>query len=141
MPQKFYIAASFKEKQTVNYLAEALKSHGLQRTYDWTKNQRTATLSDLTRIGEEEYRGVSESDFLLFIFPAGKGANIEFGIAAGLKKPIYIFDKDGQINDFENTSTFYFLDNVTRCSGDLNEFIDFVLEKELKQPTVENPDI
>ena len=130
MAKKFYLAASFKNSPLVNLIATRLRENGWQQTYDWTKNQRAATFADLNKIGQEEYQGVVESDFFVFLFPAGKGANIEFGIATALKKPIYIFDCTNEIEDFAETSTFYFLDNVLRFSGDVQEFVELILENE-----------
>lgn len=84
--QRFYIAGAFKNKNIVNSISDSLTNQGCTQTYDWTNNTRASSLQELRNIAKLEFKGVQEADFLIFIFPGGKGANIEFGLASGLKK-------------------------------------------------------
>ncbi|VDG22737.1 nucleoside 2-deoxyribosyltransferase [Lactiplantibacillus mudanjiangensis] len=122
----FYIAGSFKMVRLVNTLADKLTSNGFSRTYDWSNNQAQPTLTELHDIAYAEYQGIVACDFFVFVFPGGKGANIEFGIATALNKPIYIFDTTNALEEPESTSTFYLMDHVHRFYGTADEFSDYV---------------
>ncbi|MGY3743322.1 group-specific protein [Leuconostoc inhae] len=129
---KFSIAGSFKYSRLINNLADRLENQSCMRTYDWTVNKKADSIDRLHRIANEELQGVQQSDFLVFIFPSGKGSNIEFGIATALKKRIYILDVNNEIENFDLTSTFYFLDNVKSFKGNLDDFAKFIIDCETK---------
>ncbi|QXJ40447.1 Nucleoside 2-deoxyribosyltransferase [Parageobacillus caldoxylosilyticus] len=123
---KFYIASSFKNIDAVRYVSEKLKSKGFIHTYDWTQNERASTIEQLKEIGQREKEGVMEADFLIVLLPAGKGSHIEFGIALGHGKKIYLYSPNDDVNNFETTSTFYHLPEVEKCIGTLEELVDIV---------------
>jgi hypothetical protein len=123
---KFYIASSFKNIDAVRYVSEKLKSMGFIHTYDWTQNERASTFAQLKEIGQREKEAVMEADFLIVLLPAGKGSHIEFGIALGQGKKIYLYSPNDDVNNFETTSTFYHLPEVEKCIGTLEELIDIV---------------
>jgi nucleoside 2-deoxyribosyltransferase len=121
--KKFYVASSFKNIDTVRYVSNELINKGYYQTYDWTKNERASSLEDLQVIGQQEKDAVIEADFIIVLLPAGKGSHIEFGIALGLGKPIYLYSPDEEVNEFETTSTFYHLSEVEICIGTIDELI------------------
>ncbi|WP_394455172.1 group-specific protein [Leuconostoc suionicum] len=102
------------------------------RTYNWTVNKKADSIKKLREIANDELQGVEQADFLVFIFPSGKGANIEFGIATALKKRIYILDVNNEIENFNLTSTFYFMDNVKSFKGNQDDFAKFIIDCETK---------
>lgn len=131
MTNKFYIASSFSNIKKVREVSSLLKNKGFIQTYDWTQNERAATLKDLKEIGEKELNAVLEADFLIVLLPAGKGSHIEFGIALGQGKKIYLFSENDDIDNFETTSTFYHLNNVEKIMGTVEELVKIVsLEEE-----------
>lgn len=130
MKMKYYVASSFRNIDTVRLVASCLNEKGYFQTYDWTQNQPANTLKDLKQIGEEEKNAVLESDFIIVLSPAGKGSHIEFGIALGVGKPIYLYSEQNDILDFETTSTFYHVKGVKTFVGDLSSFINFVLTEQ-----------
>lgn len=128
---KFYIASSFMNIVKVRQVSGHLKDKGFIHTYDWTQNERAATLEVLKVIGEKELSAIVEADFLIVMLPAGKGSHIEFGIALGQGKKIYLFSENHDIDNIESTSTFYHLDNVEKISGTIEELVKRVsLEEE-----------
>lgn len=127
---KFYIAGSFRYTELINNLSDMLEDSSFVRTYNWTLNKRADSIGTLRKIANEELQGVELADFLVFIFPSGKGSNVEFGIATALKKRIYILDVNNEIDNFDLTSTFYFLDNVKSFKGSLDDFAKFILKCE-----------
>lgn len=129
---KFYIASSFRYSKLINDLSDILENLSFVRTYDWTVNEKADSIEKLHEIANEELQGVEQADFLVFIFPSGKGANIEFGIATALKRRIYILDIENEIENFDLTSTFYFLDNVKIFKGRLDDFAKFIIDCEAK---------
>lgn len=129
---KFYIAGSFRYSKLINNLSDILENLSFVRTYNWTVNKKAGSIKKLREIANDELQGVKQADFLVFIFPSGKGANIEFGIATALKKRIYILDVNNEIENFNLTSTFYFLDNVKSFKGSQDDFAKFIIDFETK---------
>ncbi|KPB03273.1 nucleoside 2-deoxyribosyltransferase [Bacillus sp. CHD6a] len=128
---KFYIASSLGNIEKVREVSKRLKDKGFIHTYDWTKNERAATLKELKEIGEKELIAVLEADFLIVLLPGGKGSHIEFGIALGQGKKIFLYSQNDDINNVETTSTFYHLDNVEKIVGTVEDLLERVsLEKE-----------
>ncbi|WP_199426109.1 nucleoside 2-deoxyribosyltransferase [Thermaerobacillus caldiproteolyticus] len=127
---KFYIASSFANKEAVRALASRLIREGFTQTYDWTKNERAATLEDLSRIGEEEKAAVMSADFFVLLLPGGKGSHVELGIALGLGKRVYIYSPDSEVNDLTATPTFYYVTKVERFTGSFDEFVEKLISHE-----------
>lgn len=133
--KKFYVASSFKNIEAVHYITNQLIGKGYLHTYDWTRNtkakeEQMITLEDLIEIGQHEKKAVIDSDFVVILLPGGKGTHIELGIALGEKKKIFLYSKDGAINNVEVTSTFYHLPEVEKCYGTLDELLDKITTSE-----------
>lgn len=129
--KKFYVASSFRNLESVQYVANHLKNIGYVQTYDWTQNakakkEQALTFEDLRDIGQKELNAVSEADFIVVLLPGGKGTHIELGIALGQGKRTYIYSPNDEINKFETTSTFYHLVEVKKCFGTLDDLLDQV---------------
>lgn len=120
---KFYIASSFANIEKVRYVSGQLKDLGHIHTYDWTVNERTSSFKELAAIGQLEKEAVLEADILIVLLPAGKGSHIEMGIAVGQGKKIYLHSETDSVNDFETTSTFYHLPEVSIVIGTADELI------------------
>ncbi len=123
---KFYVASSLNNIETVRYVSEKLKSKGFIHTYDWTQNERVSTINQLKEIGQKEKDAIIEADFIVVLLPAGKGSHIEFGIALGQGKKIYLYSLNEEVNNIETTSTFYHLPEVEKCIGTIEELVDIV---------------
>ncbi|MBA4535932.1 nucleoside 2-deoxyribosyltransferase [Bacillus aquiflavi] len=123
---KFYVASSFQDKETVRYVNQYLKDKGFTHTYDWTQNERASTFENLKSIGHQERNAVLESDFIIVILPAGKGSHIKLGIALGQGKKIYLYSPDGEVNNFDTTSTFYHLPEVSKSFGTIENLLEKV---------------
>ncbi|MGY3715827.1 group-specific protein [Sutcliffiella cohnii] len=127
--KKFYVASSFGNMEMVRYVSNEFIRRGYVQTYDWTKNERASTTEDLKRIGEEEKNAVMDADFVIVLLPAGKGSHIEFGIALGQGKRIYLYSQDGEVNNFETTSRFYHVPEVKICIGTVEELVETVTKE------------
>ncbi|MCA1054062.1 nucleoside 2-deoxyribosyltransferase [Rossellomorea aquimaris] len=125
--KSFYIASSFSNKEAVRYVRDQLTQKGFVHTYDWTINERAATMEELEKIGQQERKAVMEADVVIVLLPAGKGSHIEFGIALGFGKTIYLHSPDERINQFETTTTFYHVPEVVKCIGSIDELIESVV--------------
>ncbi len=64
-----------------------------------------------------------EADFIIVLLPAGKGSHVEFGIALGQGKRIYLYSQNDEVNKIETTSTFYHLDEVEKFIGTIDGLI------------------
>lgn len=126
---KFYIASSFTNKDKVRYVSGKLKNNGYQHTYDWTINERAASLTDLREIGQQEKAAIIDADFIVVILPVGKGSHIELGIALGHGKKIYLYSPNEEVNNFETTSTFYHLPEVEIVIGTIDDLINILITR------------
>ena len=124
------MASSFSNKQAVRQVSEELKNKGFTHTYDWTKNERASSFEELSKVGNLERNAVIEADFMIVLLPAGKGSHIEFGIALGQGKPIYLYSSDEEVNNFDTTSTFYHLPQVKIVVGTISDLVKTILLNE-----------
>ncbi len=51
---------------------------------------------------------------------------MELGIALGQWKRIVLYSPDGEVTNFETTSTFYHLPEVEKCLGTIEELVEMV---------------
>ncbi|MEF3353928.1 group-specific protein [Paenibacillus sp. GYB006] len=128
--KSFYIASSFKNIETVRKVSERLRQEGFTHTYDWTTNNNITSIDELKDIGKKEIDAVMCSDFIIVLFPAGKGSHVELGIAIGNGIQAYLYSQNDEINDLETTSTFYHVDGVSKCKGTVEELIQTILEEQ-----------
>lgn len=128
--EKFYVASSFKNIDKVRYVSEKLRNKGYIQTYDWTKNKRATTLENLKTIGQYEKQAVIEADFIVVLLPAGKGSHIEFGIALGQGKRIFLYSLSEEV---ETASTFYHLPEVEICTGTIDDLITLITGQSTNQ--------
>ncbi|EPE61187.1 group-specific protein [Exiguobacterium sp. S17] len=118
---KFYIGSSFYNVDHVRQLRDRLIEQGHTHTYDWTVNERAATIEDLRDIGAKEFEAIRTSNFVVTLLPAGKSSHVELGIALGADVPLFIHDAANRFDDFETTSTFYHLPHVIKLTGPLED--------------------
>jgi len=121
---KFYIASRLKNYEAVQRLSNKLKSAGWVHTCDWTASLSTEEMSVdfLKGIGKKEYDGVKNADIVIILTPQGGGTHTELGIALALNKKIYIcHDDDTYFKCDNNTSPFYWLPQVNRFAGDVDD--------------------
>ncbi|MGW5358272.1 nucleoside 2-deoxyribosyltransferase [Staphylococcus xylosus] len=123
---KYYIASSFQNKTIVKELSQKLKKLGYLQTYNWTINNKAETKEQLVKIGKDELKGVSDSDFLIVVLQGGKGTHVELGIALSQNKPIYIYSQDSNMFNPSNSCTFYHLPNVKIVTGEIVKLINML---------------
>lgn len=126
---KFYVASSFSNKEKVQYVSRKLIDNGFIHSYDWTQNNRAATLAELKDIGTKEKEAVFASDVVIVLLPGGKGTHIELGLALAADKQIFLYSVDDAINDLSLTSTFYHLPEIEKVRGTLDDLILLVASK------------
>ena len=124
--KKFYVASSLNNKEAVRSVSEYLVSKGYIHTYDWTRNESVSSLEQLREIGQAEKDAVLEADFLIVLLPGGKGTHIEFGIALGQGKQIYLYSETEEINEVGKTSTFYHLPQVEKIIGSVDQLLESI---------------
>lgn len=116
--------------ETVRIVSERLRQEGFIHTYDWTINDNINSIDQLKDIGKKEIDAVMSSNFIVVLFPAGKGSHIELGIALGNGIKAYLYAQNDDINDLETTSTFYHVDGVSKCKGTIEELIQNILKEQ-----------
>lgn len=88
---KFYIGSGFKNCELVNYYSKKLEENKWENTYNWTENiNKDITIEDLKEISKLEQKGISDSDVVIILLPAGRGTHIELGMSIALNKKIFL---------------------------------------------------
>ena len=126
---KFYIGSSLKNYNLVNSYSKVLKDYGWIQTYDWVKNvNQDTSLESLKNYAQLEFQGILDSDIVIILLPAGRGAHIELGMAVALNKKIVICSSSNEDFSLENTVAFYEMPNVIKLMGTIDENIKSIVK-------------
>ncbi|MHC1695635.1 MAG: nucleoside 2-deoxyribosyltransferase [Eubacteriales bacterium] len=128
---KFYIASRLENAQTVKSVADILKAHGHQHTYDWTVHGSVCGKGK-ERLGEVAYKelqGVIEADVVIVILPGGRGTHTELGAALASHKQILICAEDDSFfKPDTNTCSFYWHGEARRITGPVSKWVMEILK-------------
>ena len=126
---KFYIGSGMKNCELVNYYANLLKENGWEQTYDWVKNvSDDVSLEDMIEYATLESQGIVDSDVVIILLPAGRGAHIELGMAMALNKRVILCSTTKEEFSIENTVAFYELPKITQLVGNADDNVKKILE-------------
>ncbi len=126
---KFYIGSGMKNCELVNYYANLLKENGWEQTYDWVKNvSDDISREDMIKYASLESQGIVDSDVVVILLPAGRGAHIELGMAMALNKEIFLCSVTNEEFNIENTVAFYELSKVTQLVGNADDNVKKILK-------------
>ena len=115
---KFYIGSGMKNCELVNYYSTVLKEKGWQQTYDWVKNVNAdVDIEDMIEYANLEKQGIIDSDVVIILLPAGRGAHIELGMAMALDKKIFLCSTTKEKFNIKNTVAFYELPTIVKLVG------------------------
>ena len=121
---KFYIGSGMKNCDLVNYYAKILKENGWEQTYDWVKSiSDDISKEDMIKYASLESKGIVDSDVVIILLPAGRGAHIELGMAMALNKKVFLCSATNEEFSIENTVAFYELPKVNKLIGTADENI------------------
>lgn len=127
---KFYIGSGIKNHELVNLYSKQLKEHGWIQTYDWVENiHNEISKEDLIKYAQLELQGIVDSNVVIILLPAGRGAHIELGMAIALNKKIFLCSSTKEDFNIENTVAFYELPNIIQLKGSINENIKEILKE------------
>lgn len=125
---KFYVGSGMKNCELVNYYAKILKENGWSQTYNWVENVNAdVSIEDMTEYAKLESKGIVDSDVVVVLLPAGRGAYIELGMALALNKKIFLCSATKDEFSIENTVNFYQLPNIARLVGTADENIKEII--------------
>lgn len=126
---KFYIGSGMKNCELVNYYAKILKRKGWNLTYNWVENiNDDVSIDDMTSYAISESQGIVDSDVVIILLPAGRGAHIELGMALALNKKIFLCSETKDEFSIENTVAFYGLPNIIQLIGSADDNIKTILK-------------
>lgn len=126
---KFYVGSGMKNCELVNYYAKLLKEKGWEQTHDWVKNvSDDISRDDMIRYASLESQGIIDSDVVIILLPAGRGAHIELGMAMALNKKIFLCSTTKEEFSIENTVAFYELPKITQLVGNADDNVKKILE-------------
>ena len=127
---KFYIGSGMKHCELVNYYSKILKENGWQQTYDWVKNiNDDVDIKDLIKYAKMEKQGIVDSDVVIILLPAGRGAHIELGMALSLNKKIFLCSTTKEEFSIEHTVAFYELPDISKLVGTADENLIEILKR------------
>jgi len=130
---KFYIGSGMKNCELVNYYANMLKENGWEQTYDWIKTiSDDVSLEDMIKYATLESQGIVDSDVVIILLPAGRGAHIELGMAMALNKKIFLCSTTKEEFSIENTVAFYELSKIIKLVGTTDENIKEIVKSEVE---------
>ena len=126
---KFYIGSGMKNCELVNNDAKLLKENGWEQTYDWVKNvSDDVSLEDMIEYATLESQGIVDSDVVIILLPAGRGAHIELGMAMALNKRVILCSTTKEEFSIENTVAFYELPKIAKLIGTAEENIKKIIK-------------
>ncbi len=126
---KFYVGSGMKNSELVNYYVKVLKENGWEQTYDWVKNiSDDVSVNDMIKYATLESQGIVDSDVVVILLPAGRGAHIELGMAMALNKKVFLCSAAKEEFSFENTIAFYELSKVVKLVGTADENIKEIIK-------------
>lgn len=122
MGMHFYIASALKNAKQVSLYAEKLKACGWHLTYDWTKDiDDEITPKRLAAYAAAEQKALVDSDLVVVVLPAGRGAHVELGMALALHKRIFLCATNETDFQLENTVAFYEMPGIVKLCGTIDE--------------------
>lgn len=125
---KFYVGSGMKNCELVSYYAEVLKKNGWEHTYNWVEKVcDDVSLDDMVKYAQLESKGIEDSDVVIILLPAGRGAHIELGMALALKKKVFLCGDEEEF-DIKNTVAFYELPSVIQLTGMRDENLKRIME-------------
>lgn len=126
---KFYVGSGMKNCELVNYYAKMLKENGWEQTYDWVKNvSDDESIDDMIKYASLESQGIVDSDVVIILLPAGRGAHIELGMAMALNKKVFLCSTTKEEFSIDNTVAFYELPKVIKLIGTADENIKEIIK-------------
>lgn len=123
----FYIASKLENHAQVNALRERLVALGHAQTYDWTSHSPVfrSGLNRVREVSVMESNGVRHADFVVVLWPGGRGTHVEMGMALGLGKPVvFISGIEDHHDATQETCAFYHHPLVRRYRS-IEEAMDF----------------
>lgn len=125
----FYIGSGMKNCKLVDYYAKVLNENGWNQTYNWVENVNDdVSIEDMTVYAKLESQGIIDSDVVIILLPAGRGAHIELGMALALNKKIFLCSATKEEFSIENTVAFYGLPNIIQLIGTADDNIMKILK-------------
>lgn len=125
----FYVGSGMKNCELVNYYAKVLKENGWNQTYNWVENVNDdVSIKDMIEYAKLESKGIVDSDVVIILLPAGRGAHIELGMALALNKKIYLCSDTKEEFSIENTVAFYELPNIVKLVGTADENLKKIIK-------------
>lgn len=114
---KYYIATKLENHVSHNDLRDWLTSLGHIVTYDWTQHGPVYPLGvDVIReVAEKEIQGVIDADYVIVLWPGGRGTHAELGAAIAANKSVIFYSPvDDHHKATKETCAFYHHPNVKR---------------------------
>lgn len=114
---KYYIASKLENHAEHNRVRDFLNSLGHEITYDWTHHGPVyrSGLDRVREVAELETQGVIDADFVVVLWPGGRGTHVELGIALAARKPVLLITHvEAHHEATTETCAFYHHPLVTR---------------------------
>lgn len=125
----FYVGSGKNNCKLVDYYAKVLKENGWTQTYNWVENiNDDLYIEKIVEYARLEKKAIFDSDVVVILLPAGRGAHIELGMSLALNKKIFLCSDSKEEFSIENTVAFYELPNITQLVGTAGENLEKILK-------------
>ena len=107
---KYYIASKLENHAEHNRVRDMLNALGHEITYDWTHHGPVyrSGLDRVREVAQLETQGVLDADFVVVLWPGGRGTHVELGVALAAGKPvIFISAVEDHHAATQETCAFY----------------------------------
>ena len=115
MSKKFYIGTGLANRDQHNVVRDFLVGLGHEITYDWTveEDDFSKGKEPLAAIAQKEVDGIKAADYVVILWPGGRGMHVEMGVAISELKDVHFVTPIESHHDCApGTSAFYYLPNV-----------------------------
>jgi len=124
---QYYIASKLENHAQVNALRDQLMKLGHTQTYDWT-HHGPVFASGLHRVREVsvmESNGVRQADFVVVLWPGGRGTHVEMGMALGLGKTVVFISEDERHHEATTETCAFYHHPLVRRYRSVEEAMPF----------------
>lgn len=123
---RFYIATSLENWAAHNALNATLTARGHKITYDWTTHGPVYShgLEAICDVAHKEANGVRDADFIVMLWPSGRGTHVELGMALALEKRVFFVSPVEEHHKATKETCAFYHHSLVRRSKDIAQFLE-----------------
>lgn len=123
---QYYIATRLENTTAHNRLRDVLNSLGHVITYDWTTHGPVYShgLERVAEVAGLEAKGVLDADWVIVLWPGGRGTHVELGVALGANKHVHFISPEPAHHQATSETCAFYHHPLVRRYNSVGEFLD-----------------